>query len=116
MLAPFAARLFGFGSPLEMIGKLREPGTGIFTAPDQKADLFDLLGKVIVEGFQLAVVKVDKTEFWIAADARAVREPTSPVVFFEGCLTDVSRRKREELEWERLRPQLRVGRSRVPTE
>lgn len=61
---PAEARLFVHGSPSEMVGKMNEPGAGIFAIPDRMADFLSLLGRIgFVEGFKLAVLKADKTVF-----------------------------------------------------
>jgi PAS domain S-box-containing protein len=82
---PYGARLLGFASPEELIGKAK---SSQFYSPDLRAKLIDELHKDgKVSDFEIKVTRPDGTIKWITATASNGND------YIIGSLTDITERK-----------------------
>ena len=93
------AKMFGYGSPREMIGAVRDIGKQLYVDPEDRKELVRMLreyGKI--EGYEVEVYRKDKSTFWISINAHTVRDAFGNVLHLEGTNVDITERKNIEKE------------------
>lgn len=100
---PAFARMFGFSSPAEMKESVLDIGMELYVNPGDRQRL-----KKIVEtegkasNFEVEVYKKDKSRFWISINMHAVRDSSGMTLYYEGTNIDITQRRIDESEKERL--------------
>jgi len=96
---PFLARLFGFGSPKELIAHFNDIGKQHYEKPGDR-DVFrgTLEAEGIIRDFETRLLKKDGTPVWASLTARSVRDNNmgGSVLYYEGTVVDISLRKQAE--------------------
>ena len=90
---PALARLHGYDSPDEMITGIMDLGHQVFVDPQQRHELKGEMEKTGVVRGRDEVYRQDGSKFWIAVDARAVRDETGAISYYEGFIQDITERK-----------------------
>jgi PAS domain S-box-containing protein len=91
---PALARMHGYDSPEEMITGIMDLGHQLFVDPQQRDDFKRQVADVgIIRGQEYQVYRKDGSKFWIAVDARAVRDETGAISYYEGFIQDITERK-----------------------
>jgi len=94
MANPAIAAMFGFDS----VEKFMETGaTELFANPGERKRVSDKLlaqGQVVAEEVRLK--RADGTPLWGAVTARVVRNDAGEIIYFDGMIEDVTRRKQAE--------------------
>jgi PAS domain S-box-containing protein len=94
---PALARIFGFTSPEEMITGITDIGKQLYTsAEDRTRHTVMLKNQEEVNDFETAFYKKDGSKIWVLINARAVKDKTGKLLFFEGTVEDISERKRAD--------------------
>jgi len=109
------ARIYGYDSPAEVVAALTDIGRQLYVKRGRREEFVRLLHTTdVVANFESEVYRRDRTVIWIAENARAVRDETGRVIYYEGFVDDITLRKRNEL---RLALQYAVTRalSELPT-
>ncbi len=91
---PAIARMYGFGSPGEMIETVDDYGLQLYADPEQHAELMRVLirdGRV--QGFESRQIRKDATMFWTTINAHAVKDEAGAVLYYEGTVEDITERK-----------------------
>ncbi|HEY3278201.1 MAG TPA: PAS domain-containing protein, partial [Syntrophorhabdaceae bacterium] len=98
---PAFARLFGFASPEEMVGSVRDLGREAYADPGRRMELKEALEREgFVRNFEVQCRRRDGRRLSISANVRVVRDDTGDILFYEGTMTDITERKviQEDLE------------------
>jgi len=107
---PALARIYGYESAEDLIAALTDIGNQLYVEPGRRADFIRLVreeGKVI--NFESQVYRRDRGVIWIAENARVVRdEVTGEVLYYEGMVQDITRRKAAETERDQANARLSV--------
>ena len=91
---PALARMYGYDSPEEMITGIMDLGHPVFVDPQQRDDFKRLVAEAgIIRGQEYQVYRQDGSKFWIAVDARGVRDETGAIGYYEGFIQDITERK-----------------------
>jgi len=91
---PALARLYGYDSPEEMITGIMDLGHQVFVDPQQRDDFKRQVAEAgIIRGQEYQVYRKDSSKFWIAVDARAVRDETGAISYYEGFIQDITARQ-----------------------
>jgi PAS domain S-box-containing protein len=91
---PRMADIFGFASPEEMIINITSTGKQLYTNPeDRKLYKALLADHGIINSFETTVYKKDGSKIWISINARAVKDKTGKLLYFEGSVNDINERK-----------------------
>ncbi|HLD46208.1 MAG TPA: PAS domain S-box protein [Desulfobaccales bacterium] len=91
---PALARMHGYDSPEEMIAGVTNLGHQIFVDPEERLEFKGVMEKTgVVRGREYQVYRRDGSKFWIAVDARAVRDDTGVISYYEGFIQDITERK-----------------------
>src|ERR1700693_546355 len=103
MVNPAYARIFGFDSPQEMITAVKDIRQ-VYVDPEQRAEVIRLLNEQgIVRGFEGKAYRKDGNVIWVSSNVRAIRNAQGNLLYLEGSLEDITRRK--ELERQILQAQ-----------
>jgi diguanylate cyclase (GGDEF)-like protein/PAS domain S-box-containing protein len=91
---PALARIYGFGSPSELIASLRNIGTELYVEPGRRDEFRALIrARGSVSGFESQVYRRDGQIIWISENARAVYDDEGRLVCYEGTVEDITERK-----------------------
>ena len=96
---PALARMYGYSSPEELMGTVRDIGTVVYADPQRREEFKRIIAeRGVVERFDYQVRRRDGSLIWISENARAVRDSTGEICCYEGTVEDITERKRAELE------------------
>ena len=96
---PAMARIFGFAGADEMMKMKPEETARIYVSPTRRDEFFQMLGTSDhVTNFESAVRRRDGTAIWISENVHAVRDAQGKLLRLQGFVSDISARKRAELE------------------
>jgi PAS domain S-box-containing protein len=96
---PALARMFGYGSPQEMMTSISDIEKQQYVNPADRARLKKLYEELdAVRGFETEVFRQDGGKVWIAMNARAVRDRDGGILYYEGTTENISERKQAEEE------------------
>ena len=94
---PTMAEILGYDSPLDLISSISDVAEELYVNP-QDRDIFrktlDKEGKII--GFETQFYRKDGSKIWISNNARAARGLKNEVLYYEGSLLDITKRKQAE--------------------
>lgn len=112
---PAMARMFGYGSPEEMISAISDTTTQLWTSPEERCGYVRRLRKEgVVVGAEVLMNRKDGSTIWVSANVCVLRNAEGETVALEGTLEDISERKRaEKALWEQtdtLEKLNRIGR------
>src|ERR1051326_2191339 len=94
---PALARIHGFNSPKELIRSCHDISREIYVDPARREEFKRLLEKHgMVRDFEHETFRKDGTRIWLSVNARAVRDETGKIVFYEGTARDITERKHAE--------------------
>jgi PAS domain S-box-containing protein len=104
---PRLARMFGYGSPDEMMTYANGWQGHECMSPESRRELHGLVRNCPVEGFTVRAYRRDGEELWITMNCRAVRDGSGAIRYYEGTVSDVTEQKRAQDERDRLEQRLR---------
>lgn len=94
---PSFAKMFGFDSPQDMIENVTDIGRQLYVDPEDRERLKRmLLEKGSVEGFEVELLRKDKSRFWVSINVHAVFGPEGNMLYLEGTNEDITKRKEAE--------------------
>ncbi|MGH9775979.1 MAG: PAS domain S-box protein [Candidatus Acidiferrales bacterium] len=96
---PALARMYGYGSPEELGANVSDIGAQVYVDASRR-DAFKRMmdEKGRVEGFEYQVYRRDGAKIWLSENARAVRDARGKLLYYEGTVEEITKRKRDELE------------------
>ena len=91
------ARMFGYQSPEELMSSVTDLAQQLYPSPERRAEFKQLLEtQGVVKGFEVENRRKDGSWFWISLNARAVRDASGAVVYYEGTNQDITERRHAE--------------------
>jgi len=94
---PALARIYGYDSPDELIGRLTDIAGQLYVDPARRTAFRRLLEEEdVVREFESEIYRRDGSTTWIAENARAVRDANGRLRYYEGTVVDISARKHAE--------------------
>jgi len=91
---PALARMHGYDSPEEMITGVTDMGHQIFINPEEREEYKrEMAAAGVVRGRECQVYRKDGSTFWVSVTARAVRDETGAISYYEGFIQDITNRK-----------------------
>jgi PAS domain S-box-containing protein len=94
---PAYARMFGYGSPEEMISEVTDIACQLYANPADREEVkqrFD--DPVPLTNYEVESLRKDGTHFWLAINARSVRDESGRILYYEGMTEDITARKEAE--------------------
>lgn len=94
---PAMARILKYADPGDLLNTIRNANTEVYVDPDRRRSfLKDLTDKGVVRNFEILVKQKDGQEIWVTENARAVYDEDNNVLYFEGSIEDITKRKNAE--------------------
>lgn len=94
---PAMAQMFGYGSAAEMMESITNISQQHYADPAKRAEFKRLFEEVgIVQGFETKLFRKDGSAVWVSINARAVRDPKGEILYYEGTLENITKRKHGE--------------------
>jgi PAS domain S-box-containing protein len=94
---PALARMYGYGAPEELMTSVSDIGPLVYVNPERRMEFKQMIAeRGFVERFEYEVYRKDRSRVWLSENARAVRDASGAVIFYEGAVQDITERKRAE--------------------
>lgn len=97
------ARIYGFDSPEELVSSIHNIALQVYIDSQRRQEFIAAIEEDnAVHDFESLVRRKDGSKIWISENARAVRDSTGKLLYYEGTVSDITARK---LAQEALREQ-----------
>jgi PAS domain S-box-containing protein len=111
---PALARIHGYESPEELKRSLTDIDQQLYVDTNRRAEFRRLMNEHdAVTAFESQVYRKDGSVIWISENARAVRDPSGELLYYEGIVEDITLRKQAEevmrMAQERMQQQLEIA-------
>jgi len=94
---PSLARIHGYESPVELAKSVTDMGAQLYVDPRRRLAVMSLLQRHgFVQNFEVQMRRKDGSLHWISINARAVRDGAGKMLFHEGTMRDITKRKEAE--------------------
>ena len=104
---PTFARIYGYDSVADLHDHVKDGVAHLYVDPGRHREFRRLIDQIgWVSQFESQARKKDGTTIWVSEDARAVRDSSGAVLFYEGIVEDITARKRADGELARLNKEL----------
>jgi PAS domain S-box-containing protein len=101
---PALARIYGYDAPDQLMAELTDIQTMLYVDPARRARFAELMqAEGAVLDFESEIRRRDGTVIWISENARSVRDSHGRLLYYEGTVEDITRRKVAETELRRAR-------------
>ena len=104
---PALARIYGYKSPEALMANITSVQRQLYVDSERRAEFIRLLHENdAVIGFESQIYRTDGRITWISENARAVRDESGNLIYYEGTVEDISERKQAEEALQRANEQL----------
>ncbi len=104
---PTLAKMYGYDTVAELQTGMTDIGGRLYVDPNRREEFRRRVAEDgTLHGFESQVYRGDGSVIWISETARAERDGTGAVLYYEGTVEDISDRKRSEAALENLHKQL----------
>jgi len=91
------ARIYGYGSPEELVQNLTDIGLRLYVQPGRREEFVRLMQQFdTLTSFESQIYRKDGSIIWISENCRAVRDARGRLLFYEGTVEDITQRRRAE--------------------
>jgi sigma-B regulation protein RsbU (phosphoserine phosphatase) len=91
---PALTRIYGYSSPEELIASLTDIGKSLYVDPKRRDEFIRLMQENgVVTDFESQIYRKDGSIIWISENARAVRDAHGDLLYYEGLVEDITKRK-----------------------
>ncbi len=96
---PALASMYGYDSVQDLIAGLTKIENQLYVDPNRRNDFVQTMAEHgAVRGFESEIYRKDGSTMWISENARAVKDDTGRIIYYEGMVEDITERKRLEGE------------------
>jgi PAS domain S-box-containing protein len=96
---PAVAVILGYSSSEELIEKVINAHEQLYVTPKERSRFIrELETDGSVSNFEIQMLKKDGTEIWVNENSRAVKDEEGNILYYEGSIEDVTKRKETEVE------------------
>ncbi|MCX5812223.1 MAG: PAS domain S-box protein [Proteobacteria bacterium] len=93
------ARILGYSSPEDLMGTVVEIASQLFVDSSRRNDFLRLLKeRSLVYNFEAQMYRKDGSMNWVSMNARAIRDKKGNILYYEGTVEDITKRKRLEAQ------------------
>lgn len=107
---PALSRMTGYTDPEEMINAITDIEEQTYVHPEDRKRFKEILARDgLVEGFETEHYRKDGRQLWVSIKARAVKDETGRILYYEGSKEDITARKlteKKHAQLNQLREQL----------
>jgi len=112
---PAMANIYGYSSPEEMLETVKDIGTQIHLNEESHRRFIIILDKEgVVERYEAQNLRKDGSLIWTSTNARAIRDANGNILFYEGFVTDITKRKITEIALRETQAQYRAVIEQMP--
>ncbi|NJK76017.1 MAG: PAS domain S-box protein [Microcoleus sp. SU_5_6] len=91
---PALARIYGYATPEELTSNLTDLRQQAYVEPQRRQEFTRIMNEAgEISGFESQVYRADGSIIWVSESARAVRDASGEVLYYEGSVEDISTRK-----------------------
>ena len=91
---PAMAAILGFDAPEELLSGVTDIARQLHADPQRRVEFMQLMeANGAVNGFEYECVRRDGTRVWLSTSARAVRDASGKVLYYDGINHDITARK-----------------------
>jgi len=96
---PALAKMYGYDSTEDLVAGLTAIDNQLYVDPNRRPEFVQIMQEHgTVRGFESEIYRKDKSTIWISENARAVRDASGAISYYEGMVEDITERKRLETE------------------
>jgi PAS domain S-box-containing protein len=104
---PAGVRMWGYKSQEEMIQSVTDIANQIYVHPEDRKLFKELVESTgFVEGFEAEFYTRDGSKLWVSMNARAIRDASGNILYYEITSEDITKRKLAEKELDQYRLRL----------
>jgi len=93
------AHIYGYNSPMEMMASIKDIGKRLYVEAGRREEFVRLMREHdTLKGFESLIYRKDGLVIWISENCRAVRDAHGKVLYYEGTVVDITRRRQMEQE------------------
>jgi PAS domain S-box-containing protein len=94
---PALVRMYGYRSEEELITLMPDIGSQLYVQPNRRDDFVAALEQHdVVSNFESEIYRKDGSIIWTSENARAVRDEQGNLLYYEGTVEDITKRKQAE--------------------
>lgn len=91
---PALASIYGYSSPEELLASVKDIQKQLYVEPKRREEFVAVMEKNnTVSAFESMVYRKDGSVIWISETARAVRDSTGKLLYYEGIVSNITDRK-----------------------
>lgn len=95
---PAMARILGYNSPEEMLRVVKNANGIVYPDPAGRENLNQtLVNQEQVFGYESKVMQKDGNKIWVRENIRVVKDDQQNVIYFEGSMEDITKRKEADI-------------------
>ncbi|GET41119.1 adenylate/guanylate cyclase domain-containing protein [Microseira wollei] len=88
------ARIYGYDSPEELVSSVGDIAKQVYIDPQRRQEFIAAIEQNnAVHDFESLVRRKDGSKIWVSENARAVRDSTGKLLYYEGTVSDITARK-----------------------
>jgi PAS domain S-box-containing protein len=85
------AQIYGYASPEDMIAAVKDLGHQVFVDPKQREEMKrELTETGVMRGRKYQMYRKDGSTLWVSVNARAVRDETGAINYYEGFIQEIA--------------------------
>src|SRR3954465_4670864 len=93
------ARIYGFGSPDELMNSVTDIGQRLYVQESRRNEFVrEMQEHDTITGFESQIYRKDGTVIWISENCRAVRDSQGRLLYYEGTVEDITHRRLAEVK------------------
>ncbi|HBB30477.1 MAG TPA: hypothetical protein DDZ80_04415 [Cyanobacteria bacterium UBA8803] len=106
---PAMARIYGYDSPAQMMATITHIATQIYVHSSYRDEFQHLIEEQSrVRDFEYQAYRQDGSIIWVSENTRAVCDSSGKLLYYEGIVEDITKRKQEEEALKRQVEELRI--------
>ncbi|MDE3068477.1 MAG: SpoIIE family protein phosphatase [Verrucomicrobiota bacterium] len=91
------ARIYGYQSPAELMVRVTDIARRLYVEPGRREEFIRLMQEHdTLSDFESQIYRKDGSVIWISENCRAVRDPQGRLLYYEGTVQDITRRRQAE--------------------
>jgi PAS domain S-box-containing protein len=104
---PATASILGYDTPEEVIARLTDIEHQLYVTPRHRREMFDLMqhGRD-AKNFEVEFYRKDGSKRWVLLSTRPVLNEQGEILYVDGMLQDIAKRKRAEMDLQSLNEEL----------
>ncbi|GAB4341074.1 MAG: hypothetical protein OHK0047_32580 [Leptolyngbyaceae cyanobacterium] len=91
------AKIYGYDSPEELLAKLKNSRQLYVNPSERDRFVAEIQPTGVISHFEVEVYRKDGSTIWVEENAREVRDCQGRLLYYEGIVTDITRRRQAEI-------------------